>query len=129
MMTTGRSEYQLTGPRVFLSPGAYELRADVTVGEGGVDLGVLNADADTGPGNARTWYGKPGFGSHDLLAPFEADQAAVAVADPLDLRFRPDGHGGSPADLDPARVERTGPHRRPESAGADAERLVRCRGS
>ncbi len=69
--TTGRSEYQLTGPRVLLSPGAYELRADVTVGEGGLDLGVLNADADTWLGNAHYWYGQPGFGSHDLIVPFE----------------------------------------------------------
>jgi hypothetical protein len=69
--TAGRSEYQITGPVVLLSPGRYELRADVTVGEGGLELGVLNADADSWLAQSRYWYGQPGFGSRDLVAPFE----------------------------------------------------------
>ena len=69
--TTGHSEYQLTGPVLLLSAGAYELRADVTVAEGGLELGVLNSDADTWLSTARYWYGQPGFGSHDLVVPFE----------------------------------------------------------
>jgi hypothetical protein len=67
----GRFEYQLTGPVAVLSQGKYELRADATVAEGGLELGVLDADEDTWLSTAHYWYGQPGFGSHDLVVPFE----------------------------------------------------------
>jgi len=69
--TTGRFEYQLSGPDVLLSPGRYELRADVDVREGGLELGALDADANAWLSTARYWHGQPGFGSRDLAVPFE----------------------------------------------------------
>ena len=77
--TPGRFEYQLSGPTVLLSAGEYELRADITVGDGGLELGVLDAAENTWLNTARYWYGQPGFGSQDLVAPFE-------LAKPLRVR-------------------------------------------
>lgn len=68
--TAGRSDYQLVGPVVLLSPGRYELRADVTVVEGGLELGVLDADAETWLSTSHYWYGQRGFGWQDLVAEF-----------------------------------------------------------
>ena len=69
--TTGRSDYQLTGPTVLLSPGTYELRADVAVSDGGIELGVLDADKNAWLNTSRYWSGQQGFGSRDLVVPFE----------------------------------------------------------
>ena len=69
--TTGRSDYQLTGPTVLLSPGTYELRADVAVSDGGIELGVLDADKNAWLNTSRYWSGQQGSGSRDLVVPFE----------------------------------------------------------
>jgi hypothetical protein len=78
--TSGRSEYQLVGPVVLLSPGRYELRADITVREGGLELGVLDTDANAWLRTAHYWHGQKGYGRQDLAVAFEL---------PKPLRVRP----------------------------------------
>ena len=78
--TPGRSEYQLVGPVVLLSAGKYDLRADVTVGEGGLELGILDTDADAWLSKAKYWYGQEGFATQDLVATFVLEKP---------LRLRP----------------------------------------
>ena len=73
--TTGRSDYQLTGPTVLLSPGTYELRADVAVSDGGIELGVLDADKNAWLNTSRYWSGQQGFGSRDLVVAVRAVEA------------------------------------------------------
>ena len=114
--TTGRFDYQLTGPNVLLSPGRYELRADVTVSDGGIELGVLDADANAWLNTSRYWSGQRDSGPRPRR-PVRAVEATPRAADPLELAVpRRAVLVARPQRLDPTNVTRSGA-------------LVGCRGS
>jgi hypothetical protein len=64
---------------ILLAPGSYELRAQADVVEGGLELGVLDADADSWSDTSHFWHGQEGFESRDLVTPFR-------LAKPLRVR-------------------------------------------
>lgn len=67
---TGRFEYQIAGPDLNLEPGRYEVRARGAVEKGGLELGVLNSDADRWVVTTHYWYGQDGFADGAMVASF-----------------------------------------------------------
>ncbi len=113
--TTGRSDYQLTGPTVLLSPGTYELRADVAVSDGGIELGVLDADKNAWLNTSRYWSGQQGFGS-ETSSSRSTVEATPRAADPRTGSSAQHRHVARPPGLDPTSMTRS-------------RALVGCRGS
>jgi hypothetical protein len=67
---TGRFEYQMVGPAMTFAPGRYEARLRGAVIAGGLELGVLDSDADRWLATTHYWYRQDSFADGVMVTPF-----------------------------------------------------------
>lgn len=67
--------YEVVSPKLRLEPGRYRIYLDGQVVNGGLDLGVLDTDANKWIAQRFYWRGQRGFDRRSMMTPFTLTEA------------------------------------------------------